>query len=300
MSRFVRILLVLLVMGLAGCASTLRGAPEQPFSKAVVNGTAGIVNIQDNDISSLVRSSSVAERERLVNQMLAAIDLRYSDFRNKLAASSRHAGSFFDLGVLTMDIAGGLATSAAAKTNYIAASSLLSGTEGSLNQNYLHSQTLSALIAQMDASRKQKLLAIQLALRSQSVGEYPGTAALSDVIDYYQAGTLISAVIAIQKQAANTEQKAADELRSIGEKTQGEIDTERTGSDRMDTLLASLDAAMLTTLSAHLAAQGYPPKSRSATDIRNALRDYRSDNFEGDYDALEAELRKALGLGTAN
>src|SRR5690606_26562999 len=136
-------------------------------------------------------------RNELMSPILALIDIRYAGFRQELASSKKNSSAVASALLLATDIAGGLADSVGAKDNYLAFSALLSGGELIYDRNYMYDQTVSALVAKMDANRSAKLLEIRSAMKSQDTDQYPGQVAIADLIEYHYAGSLLGAITAV-------------------------------------------------------------------------------------------------------
>jgi len=201
------IAVVLVGCGLSGCVTGLKGAPKTPFESRVVE----VGFNQKTEFNNLVEAKSDLDRNAAISKMLGIIDVRYNEFRHNVVANRKHLGAATGVLELGSTIAGGLTDSLRIKDRYLAFSALLQGGEAVYDQNYLFEQTLSALTIQMDASRKARLAEIR-ARMARNITEYPGIAALSDVMDYYQAGTLVGAVTSIQQRAADQKTSADDQL----------------------------------------------------------------------------------------
>lgn len=207
--RFTAIIMVLLIG--TGCAST-RGAPMSIYSKnhgaelTADEWLKGLTAGKDAEENALTAST----RNQYIFSALAVADVRYSEFRQALVSNKNHTASVSDALVLAMTVAGALTESAGVKANYLQGIALVTGTSAIYDKNYLQSQTVSALIAQMDANRQIKRLDI-IKQMTQSIGHYPSAAAYNDVIEYYNAGTVISAIMGIQAAAKVKEEEAVNE-----------------------------------------------------------------------------------------
>ncbi|RZI72494.1 MAG: hypothetical protein EOP13_14915 [Pseudomonas sp.] len=202
--------LVVLLIG-TGCAST-RGAPRPIYSTnygaslTADEWLKGLTSGKDSEGNGLTGST----RNQHIFSALAVADVRYSEFRQALVGDKNHTASVSDALVLAMTVAGALTESAGVKANYLQGIALVTGSSAIYDKNYLQSQTVSALIAQMDANRQAKRLDI-IKQMTQSISHYPSTAAYNDVIEYYNAGTVISALMGIQAAAKGKEQEAIDD-----------------------------------------------------------------------------------------
>ncbi|ANB16236.1 hypothetical protein [Dokdonella koreensis] len=194
----------------SGCATGFRGAPKLPFNpeQAYVAFESGK---ELERLAALGPTDTKEERNELVTRLISAVDLRYSEFKHDFVANRKHASSIADTLTLAMTVAGTLTTSAGVKDHYLAGIALVTGSQGIYDKNYLFAQTVSALIAQMDANRKEKLLEIVTAM-SEDMASYPPISAFNDIIDYHHAGSVMGALIAIQRDARKKEEKSAKAL----------------------------------------------------------------------------------------
>lgn len=148
------------------------------------------------DYYALDTSAEQAKRIRneIVAQRMYAIDIQYTQYEAALTRESQ------EVGFAALTAAGGLTTastlvaSAATKTVLSAVATAVLGTKSHYESEILLAQTIRTIQKQMRASRN--FIAANIAGRiNQSAFEYPLAAALSDVEDYYNAGTLTTGVI---------------------------------------------------------------------------------------------------------
>jgi hypothetical protein len=78
-----------------------------------------------------------------------------------------------------------------------ATSTAFQGTQVSFDKNFFAQQTTQALVSQMRASRKAIQAQIIQGLTTKDVTTYPLEAAWGDIVSYYYAGTLPSALVAV-------------------------------------------------------------------------------------------------------
>lgn len=211
MPTTMRFIAVLMIALLPGCA-TLRGAPELPFDGDKVFDKGEIQIVLKELADSNTTMDGKARDERII-KLIASIDISYTDFKQQFMANRQRVGSVSDALTLAMTVAGSLTSSAGVKNNYLQGIALVRGGAENYDKNYLLTQTVYALVAQMDASRKQKLEDIYEKM-DRDLGEYPAMAAYNDVLDYYHAGTVLGAIISIQSDAKEKESVAS---RNLGE-----------------------------------------------------------------------------------
>jgi hypothetical protein len=278
----------------AGCA-TFRGGPAPLFEQDKLDASFA----PEAQLKVLVGTNDVATRNLSVRYLLAAADVRYDAFRRDLLTHGRHSHSVSEWLLNATNIAASLTTSAGVKDNYLALSSLVQGSDSIYTKEYLYSKTLDALVAQMDANRKQKLVVIMESM-NQEFADYPPQAALADILDYENAGTLAAAVQGAQQSAA--EQSAASEqaLRTLKVVTVAERKTRQETVQRMARFVGSLSDAQMAMLHGFLVAKGDNRSTFAAattSDERQlALRQsitYVRTNFYPDADAFIADLQAA-------
>lgn len=209
--RKVRYLVVLTCLTLASC-NTLRGGPEQPFATKDVwdkNAVKTVVDALSGNVANTpTEDDCVGTRNINAFKMIAYVDVNYLQYRHTLIYDKQHTQAITDGLQLLMTIAGGLTDSTGVKDNYLAGIALLTGGEAIYDKSYLFEKTAPALVAQMDASRKQRLVELLAKLDGLQCSKYPGLVALSDILDYYYIGTLSGAIASTQKDADSKDTQA--------------------------------------------------------------------------------------------
>jgi hypothetical protein len=288
-----RVMLVCMGFLLAGCVTGFRGAPKPLFDPKLVESKefADPTSL----FNELVQASDPKERNKAISKLLALADVRYTEFRHNLVANKKHSGAATDMLLLAMNIAGGLTTSAGVKDNYLAGSALVHGGNTLYDKDYMFDQTLPALVAQMDANRRTKLLEIRTTMASQSIDEYPGQVALADILDYHQAGTLFGAVAGVHRGAAKQEAEAGDSLRELNAPTREEIAHLRRGSERFDQMVDAMTTAEQIDLQQFLLQRGIATATGMPTGalLKRWLAELYKKQFPGELDKLVSELEIA-------
>lgn len=182
---------------LAGCMGSTTN-PERLFSVAY---ELDQVRLQKDQLAQEYYATFFSQPDRakaVRNEILArriyAIDLQYTEYESALTHESQR------LGFAALTSAQGLTTAAAlvaapgTKTILSAVATAVLATKGHYNSEVLLAQTMRTIQKQMRASRNtySTLIAGRM---TQSVADYPLQIALSDIEDYYNAGTLTSGVI---------------------------------------------------------------------------------------------------------
>lgn len=233
-----------------GCA-TFRGAPAPLFDEDKLDASFK----PEDQLKVLVSAGTRDTRNLSVRYLLAAADVRYDAFRRELVAHGRHSNSFSEWVLNATTVAASLTSSAGVKDNYLALTTLVQGSDSIYSKEYLYSKTMDALIAQMDANRKQKLVVILQSMGEELV-DYPPEAAVVDILDYQNAGTLAAAVQGAQQSAAEQSAASDQALRTLKVVTVEERVSRRAQTKRMADFVDSLPASELQTLHGFLLAKG--------------------------------------------
>lgn len=209
-----RWLVVLLATAVAGCAS-FKGAPDQSISEDDPNRSIPRIAINTvlkqavTDIEAKKKFSQ-EERNEIVFAAMAEIDALYGAFEVGVVGEVRRSGFFTTLAELAVDGAGSFAGGGTSRI-LSAVSAGITGATESFDKDILVDRTVQALTAQMRASRKLVRARILPRLK-QPIRAYPLTAAVSDLIAYRQAGTIVSALQKIAADATDADQKSSASL----------------------------------------------------------------------------------------
>ena len=204
-------LIAALVTLLPGC-STIRngGAPDPSFdinkdleqlSKEYESAT-NITNFYKTPIANRVDA-----RNRFMSGRLVQIDLQYLRFIRTLTSDKQQLDAAADIASLSLNLAGTLVGGANAKTNLAAAAAGIGGVKTTIDKDFYYEKSIEALVATMNARRKEVLIQILTGL-SSSIEQYPFERAIIDLQQYYLAGTLNGAVQFINTRAAESEAKS--------------------------------------------------------------------------------------------
>jgi hypothetical protein len=147
------------------------------------------------------------ERNRIIGKLMNAIDVHYITQRARLVTGE--GGIRAPRGVVTQALA------ASATKNLLAALTgvLVSG-ENPPDEKSALKDTDPAIVLQMEAFRAARHAEID-AMKDRDVFVYSLNAGIKDVYEYYRAGTIIGASLAIADQAEKERQDSANKLREI-------------------------------------------------------------------------------------
>jgi hypothetical protein len=184
-------------LALSGCIPSTH-PPERLFPIAY---EMDLIRTSQGDLASQYSAnflSSPAQAKLIRNEIIAqrmyAIDVQYTLYENALTRETQEVG----FGALTtaegLSTAATLVTPAATKSILSGAATAVLAIKGHYDSEVLLAQAMRNIQKQMRASRNMVAAGISAKL-VQPVSEYPLSAALSDLEEYYAAGTLTSGVI---------------------------------------------------------------------------------------------------------
>jgi hypothetical protein len=179
------------------------------------------------------------QRNQIVFRIIAQIDAAYGAF--ELNLSTRRAGlqTGGDAAQLGLSAAATLVGASDIKDILSATSTAFQGTRLSVDKNFFEQKTTESLISQMRASRKNLQAQILLSLSSRDVNSYPLESAWGDVVNYYYAGTIPSALVDIAGKAGNDAVKADQTLKGVVEDITRDSVTIRSEYEKLNKAISS-------------------------------------------------------------
>lgn len=201
-----------------GCGLRRPGFPRQSIDESAQIRTLEQVFDQTTllrdyyDPARTPSSEQRAARDRIVTGRIALIDLNYNQFVSQATSNKQFWDTAVDIALLGASLAGTAAGGEGAKTVLSAAAAGLAGSKTAIDKNFFYEQTVPVLVASMNAQRKVALIPLMDGI-GQDVAQYPLTRALSDLNNYYFAGTFLGALQAIQADAGAKERAADVRLR---------------------------------------------------------------------------------------
>jgi hypothetical protein len=277
----------LLVVALTACTPAFRGAPPGSLNAS----SEDVIEVLDATARDLAACSESKCIDDIVAQRTMLIDQRYAEFVQRLRQEKTRVDFAAGISALTVALAGTLADSVAAKTNYAAAGAMLSGSNAVANQVLYYEQTVIALIAAMDANRAAARVSLKQATAGASANVADIYAAL---LTYERAGTFLGAITFVQASAETSRSESEGKLREVFELTELQL---RKKTCITNSLLPAddLDGAKLR--AASLAVGLHPEAAASADEIRLALRQFNRDALPGQIAELYAALQAQSLLG---
>lgn len=133
-------------------------------------------------------------RNEIIAQRMYAIDVQYTQYESALTQESQEVGFGATTAAEGLSTAVTLVGPPGTKTILSGAATAVLASKGHYESEVLLAQTMRTIQKQMRASRNRIATSIS-ARTAQGVADYPLAAAMSDVEDYYNAGTLTTGVI---------------------------------------------------------------------------------------------------------
>ena len=212
-------LLVCCGLAVGGCgAITKPGAPDQSF-----NVDQDIQDLEDELKTKQVTvtgfyatkpNERLDKRNEFIGVRLTLMNIQYIKFIRRFAVDKAQLDTVADILVIGLDLAGTLVGAASTKAIIAAISGGTSASRTSINKKFFQQKTVPVLITAMNAERKKALIPI-LKGSGQTLEVYSFEQALSDLHIYYQAGTFLGALQAVQKDSGVKEGQADEEIKNI-------------------------------------------------------------------------------------
>jgi hypothetical protein len=187
-----------------------------------------------------------AIRNELIEDALPYIDSAYIDFITDLQAGRDRANFVADLVELGASGAVGIIKGRQRAIQIVGiALTAFKGGRRSADLNFYKEQTTPVLISKMDGNRA-KVRAIILTREKGSVEDYPIGAAIADIIDYYNGGTLVRAFTELAKDTAVQTKASEDDVLVLKGVPLTRPATEEDTKDAQDALpvLANLSSSL--------------------------------------------------------
>lgn len=207
------LLLMLALLLLGACSQAIRGGAPTTLDRPS-SASPGSPDPLPAAAQELVDATSAAQRNQLLQRRLIMIDAAYVEFISTLRRQKTVTDLATSLAGLAIGVAGTLADGVAAKTNYAAAGTLLTGGAAVVDQTLYYEQTVIALVAAMDANRAAVRANI-LRSMNQDLANYAADDAYADLQTYERAGTLLAAIAYVQSTAKQAKDVSDGEIRDI-------------------------------------------------------------------------------------
>jgi hypothetical protein len=153
-------------------------------------------------------------RNELLEEALPYIDSAYIDFITDLQAGRDRTNFIADLVELGTSGAVGIVNGERPLQILGVALTAFRGGRRSADLNFYKEQATPVLITKMDGNRA-KVRATILTRETASAADYPMGAAIADIVDYYNAGTLVRAFTELQKDTAIQTKQSEDNVQRL-------------------------------------------------------------------------------------
>jgi hypothetical protein len=188
-------------------------------------------------------------RNELIDDALSYIDDAYGDFKNGLAAGRDRTNFVADLIDLGASTAVGITNGERPLQILGVGLTAFRGGRRSADANFYKDQSTPILISKMNGNRA-RVRSLILENQKKDIEGYRIGTAISDIVDYYNAGTLVDAFTEIAGDTAADTKTAQEELRTLKRQagirpapTETEIALSRKNADAIDALVNTYDAA---------------------------------------------------------
>jgi hypothetical protein len=186
--------------GASGCISSISGAPNRLYTTA--HETDFVRQVAGPEWYSTYYQSSGARKRELRDQIILsrmyAIDVLYSDYEAELTRERQNVGFYSTVANLALTSTAAATGTKETKAILAAVAAGLTGTREAYEKDVLIEKTISILQENMRTQRKLTKAHIIERL-NLGVESYPLELALTDVENYYRAGTITGALIGISE-----------------------------------------------------------------------------------------------------
>jgi len=201
-------------LSLSGCTSFKGGMPDSPYNMKEDLGYVKDKMSSSASVKTFYESPSVETRNKFIASRLFTTNIEYLKFIKGLSSNETQINSAADIMVMSLDIASTAFTPVKTKTILSSLSAITGGTRLSIDKNAYSEKTMSAVVAAMNAQRKEVLKRIIRGTKLD-LNQYTFEQALSDINDYYMAGTFFGALTAIQRDASVKEHQLDTEIQNL-------------------------------------------------------------------------------------
>jgi hypothetical protein len=230
-----------------GCGSTM--GPKMPATLTAPGVTSyPAKEFQDNvksyrdDVTGGHTADALALRNEIAYRVMGDIEMNYSKFEMSLTTQRAGFETGSDAVQLGMSAAATLVGATDVKNILTASLTAFQGTRTSFDKNFFQQKTTESIISQMRASRKTKQAQLITNLAKLDVAHYPWDAVWIDLVDFYYAGTVPSALVEISGTAGAKAVVASDKLNAaIAAQTKQAIDV-RTAFEKLEPQASGTDA----------------------------------------------------------
>jgi hypothetical protein len=209
--------LIVPLLLVCGCRSTM--GPKMPptlVAPAITGYKAADFNADLSSYRAKVAApdmaGALALRNQIAYRVMGDIEINYSKFEMSLTTQRAGFETGSDALQLGMSAAATLVGATDIKNILDASLTAFQGTRTSFDKNFFQQKTTESIISQMRASRKTKQAQLITNLATRDVSSYPWDAVWIDLVDFYYAGTVPSALVEIATNAGTNADTATKKL----------------------------------------------------------------------------------------
>ena len=212
--KAIRIVLCVSLLMMTSCSSLVY-IPKPPllsttFSTAYLSDLSTPTMIKDFNAMP-EGPAKIARRNEIVWEIVYLTDSSYRTYESGFFSGQAYVGTAGDIAVLSLDAVAAVTGTAHLKAVLAAISGGVTGVRASYQKNFYDQASRDSIVQTMRANRLAQLAVIQQGMRTGS--NYTIEQALLDATDYYDAGTVIGALITINTSASQVSTTAR---RSLG------------------------------------------------------------------------------------
>jgi len=200
---------------LCGCLPSLTGGPTRIYT---VDQEANAARSAISDLTTAYYTSSESSRTALRNEIIGerlyAIDVEFTQYDEELTKEAQEVGFAADATSQTLNIVGPLLAHPESTKILSGIAGGVTGLKGSYQSDIVVAKTIQIVQAQMQANRDTVLTQI-LERMSESTTTYPLSIAMTDLEDYYRAGTFTEGLIQTSSNVSQGAQAAQNIKNSV-------------------------------------------------------------------------------------
>lgn len=202
-------------LAMLGACTAVQQGPDRLFPLG--DEVAGIRQVMPDLVAQYYGATDdrrVLLRNEIITQRMYAADVNFTAYEAQLTRERQEIGFATLAGAQALNTAGALVTPAQTTRILSGAAAVLTGVKSHYESEYLLSKTIQLLQAQMRANRAKVAARLLLGMR-RTAAEYPLGLAMSDLEDYYRAGTLTSGLIEATRAVAEDGQAAESQKEAV-------------------------------------------------------------------------------------
>lgn len=160
-------------------------------------------------------------RNTIITELMWLSNYSYQQDVDALLTGDNSVNFIGDVITLGLTSAATIAGGTEAKTILSGVATVVTGVKTAYDADYLHKQTITAIINQMNSSRADAKAALVAGLARKD-SDYPlRTGALPDFEKYDQSGSIAQAIVTLEQNSSTAAQKSQENLKNVTNKVNG-------------------------------------------------------------------------------